>query len=472
MKRLELMGLCLITAVVFAATVAANASAVAPTWTECAKAAKSGKTYLGNYTGKTCTEATKVQAGGKYELREGVGKGKAFKGKGGKAVLHVRTWLGDATVECASSSDSGTPQLPNLETGVSIHYKGCKGLGRKTCTSGEHAGEIELEGLKGELGYISPPPTPVVGLKLESEANPGAEGELAGFNCEDVDVTLTGGMIGVQSKDVNVISKESEMVNLAGEYIGQREHEAIKYKPLVNIVGWGSEQTAIAAEVKADEHGEISKMVRPILKAQICDGPCAAVAYAGQNRTTLDKGEALMVNTEFETGGAGKTILVGEKLEHSKNGDAKAEEITPLKFTALKSGTVEEVIYESGGQTPQESGQKPEKSLVLAIQEDAGGGRPGKILAEGTYTGQLGKNQLASVGGLNVPVVKGKTYWLTFLPLGGAVTYWYENKETVIFSEFHKSLTESPVESWIWREEPDFEGKPSGAPIGIWAKGT
>jgi hypothetical protein len=469
MRRLISIGLCALAALALAV---ASASASAPTWTECAKAAKSGKLFTGHYTGKTCTEGTAVEAGGKYELREGVGKGKPFKGKGGKAVLHVKTWLGDSTVECTSSTDSGTPKVPNLETGVAIHYKGCKGLARKTCTSGEHAGEIEIEDLKGELGYITEGPTPAVGLKLESEANPGAEGELASFSCEDLDVTLTGGMIGVRSKDVNVVSKESETVDLAGENIGQREHEGIKYKPLVNIVGWAGEQAAIAAEIKADEHGEISKLVRPILKAQICGAPCAAVAYAGQDRTTLDKGEALMVNTKFKTGDAGKTVLVGEKLEHSKNGDAKKEEITPLKFAALKSGSVEEIFFESGGQTPQESQQTPESSLVLAIQEDAGGGRPGKILAEGTYKGRLGKNQLASVGGFKVPVVKGKTYWLTFLPLGGAVTYWYENNETVIFSENHKSLVESPPETWTWEEEPDFEGKPSGAPIGIWAKGT
>jgi hypothetical protein len=468
MRRLRIIGVCSIAALAFAA---ASAWASVPTWTECARAPKSGKTYLGSYTGKTCAEGTKVEAGGKYELREGVGKGKAFKGKGGKAVLHVKTWLGDSTVECTSSTDSGTPHVPNLETGVSIHYKGCKGLGRKTCTSGEHAGEIEIEGLKGELRYISEPPTPVVGLKLESEANPGPDGELASFSCEDLDVTLTGGMIGVRSKDVDAINKESETVYLAGEYIGQREHEGIKYKPLVNLVGWAGEQAAIAAEIKADEHGEISKMARPILKAQICGQPCAAVAYAGQDRTAVDKGEALMVNTKFKTGESAKSILVGEKLEHSIAGDSKTEEITPLKFIALKSGNVEEIFYETGGYAPSKE-EKWAKSLVLAIQEDAGGGRPGKILGEGTYKGTLGINKVVSVGGLKVPVVKGKTYWLTFLPLGGSITYWYENQETVIFSEGHKSLVESPPESWIWVEEPDVDGKPAGAPIGLWAKGT
>ena len=60
----------------------------------------------------------------------------------------------------------------------------------------------------------------MVGLKLESEAHPGYTGQLTEFSCENLEADVTGGVIGTVSKDINVISKESEVVDLATESIG------------------------------------------------------------------------------------------------------------------------------------------------------------------------------------------------------------------------------------------------------------
>jgi hypothetical protein len=469
MRRLWISGLCL-AALLACAGAATGASATVPTWFECAKAVKNGKSYTGQYSGKTCTPSSRVESGGKYELTEGIGKGKRFKGKGGKTVLHVKTWLGDDTVECTSVKDSGSPALPNLETDVVVIYKGCKAFGSKACSSpGDPSGEIELAGLKGELGFIQEPPEPVVGLKLESEAQPGPNGQLASFSCKGLEVTVTGGLIGVESKDVDTISKEAQTVDLAGEYIGEREHDGSKYKPLVNIVGWADEQEAIAKEVEADEQGAIAKLQRPILKASMCGQAieelageeCVAEAYAGEDQTTLDKGEALMIRTNPEQSEPKRSLLIGEHVEHSFAGDSKTEEITPIKFVAQKTGNVEEVCYETGGYlfAPVET------SLILAIQEYASG-LPGKVLGEGTINGRLPINTAACVTGLKVPVVKGKTYYLTFLPLGGTATYWYDKTEPVIYSVDHKMLTEGPPEKYDWIEEAE------AAPISMWANGT
>jgi hypothetical protein len=280
---------------------AASASIAAPTWNECAKAPKEGKTYTGHYADKSCTEA--VGTGGKYELQEGVGKAKVFKGKGAVAVLHVKTWLGDDTVECAKSAERGTPALPNLETEVTVSFSKCVALHTKTCASaGAKKGEVKITGLKGELGYVSEAPAEV-GLKLESEAHPGPEGELVKFSCEDLEVTVTGGLIGVQKNDINTVSKESEVVYLAGEYIGEHEYDGYKYRPVVNLLGWADEQTEIAKEIEEDEKGEISKIERPILKTLICGEyiksllgvECTPEAYAGLDGTLSVKGEALMI---------------------------------------------------------------------------------------------------------------------------------------------------------------------------------
>ncbi|HTZ86673.1 MAG TPA: hypothetical protein VMB05_08405 [Solirubrobacteraceae bacterium] len=469
MARLLTIGLCALVALVLAATAAA---ATEPAWYVCGKAVKNGKTFTGHYTGKSCEAATEVESGGKYELRAGVGKAKQFKGKGGSTVLHVRTWLGDEKIECTSSKDSGTPAPPNLETEITITYKGCKApSGAKCSTFGERAGEVELEGLKGELGMIEESPTEVVGLKLESEANPGPGGELVSFACEGLEVTLAGGLIGVQSKDVNVISKESEKTFLAGEYIGERTHESTKYKPLVNLVGWADEQAAIAKEIHEDEHGEIAKMARPILTATLCGDEiealvhahCAPGAYAGEDQTIADRGEALMVKTIGKASEPVRTMLIGERVEHENGGDSKEEEITPLKFVAKKTGTVEEVCYEVGGYLLKEP--KVANELILGIQEQIGD-KPGKVLGEGTIHGQLPVEAVACVTGLHVPIVKGKTYYLTFLPLGGTITYWYSKAETVIYSEHHKKLTEGPPQNYVYREEEE------EAPIGMWGNGT
>ena len=155
-------------------------------------------------------------------------------------------------------------------------------------------------------------------------------------------------------------------------------------------------------------------------------------------------------------------LLIGNNgLPHNNGGDAKTEEVTPLKFTALKSGTVEELYFESGGYKYAPS----ETSLVLGIQEDVGG-KPGKVLGEGTVSGTLGLNVKARVAGLAVPIVQGQTYFLSFLPLGGSITYWYLKTETVIYSEHHKKLEEGPPEKYEWKEEA------AEAPIGMWAMGA
>lgn len=391
MKRLTIVGLC--SAAVFASAIA-DASAPVPTWFQCGKTAKSGKAYTGNYTGKACEAATKVQTGGKYELQEGIGKGKGFKGKGGKAILRVKTALGNDTVECASSTDSGTPALPNLETDLIITYKGCKAPSAARCSSaGARAGEIKLAGIKGELGYVQQSPTPIVDLTLESEAHPGSEGEIAALDCEGLQATVAGGAIGEQAKDLNVISREFETV--------------------------------------------------------------------GPDQTMLNKGEALMVDTNLEAGEPAKTLLIGEATPHEIAGDSKTDEITPVRFVAEKSGTVEEICYETGGYLFRPA----ETSLVLGIEEDING-VPGKVLGEGTYDGRLAINKVARASGLKVPITAGKVYFLDFLPLGGAVTYWYRKTEPVIYSVNHKKLIEGLPEEYEWIEEAE------AAPIGIWANGT
>lgn len=300
MTRTRIVLACLAALFALAGISAGSAfGSATPTWYECAKASPKNS---GDYANKTCSEPSEAGKGG-YVLKEGIGKGKEFKGKGGEAILHVKTWLGDDKVICASSKSVGKFALPNLEQDVTVSYSKCKALGTKTCTSpGAKKGEIKIAGLRGELGYLDES-GPVVGLKLESEAHPGPTGLLTTFSCEDFEATVSGGVIGTVQKDVNAVSKESETVDSPGEIIGEHEYDGNKYKPLVNPLGWADEAAEIGTELEADLKGELTKLERPIIKTLICGEfiesllkvSCTPETYAGLQGTVVNKGEALEI---------------------------------------------------------------------------------------------------------------------------------------------------------------------------------
>jgi hypothetical protein len=293
MKRLRIMGVCLVAAAALTGAVAVSASATVPTWFECIKAAKVGKDYTGNYNDKLCTSANS-EGKGKYDLREGVRRDRRIKGKSGPTVLHVDAWFGDVTVECKRSSYSGVPRLPNFERDVELIYRECTAPGFEKCSStGAKKGEVRFHALIGELGYITESPV-VVGVRLELESSPG--GVLVSLSCGGVEATLSGALTGVQGGNVNVISKPSETVFTAGEYLGEVESEGHTFAPLVNPVGWESELEAIG-KGEAPPH---------VLTATICGEyveslvgkTCASEAFAGQDQTTTVMfGELVMIKT-------------------------------------------------------------------------------------------------------------------------------------------------------------------------------
>jgi hypothetical protein len=295
MERLWVMGLCALVALGLGAAVASGAAAAPPTWFECAKAPKVGKAYTGDYNDKLCTSPN-AEGSGEYLLREGVGHVKTSKGKSGPTVLNVQTWLGDSTVECAKSKDRLTPKLPNLVVSVEVLLKKCVthvGGGTKFCTSAlRKKGEVRLHSLSGELGYISES-APVVGVKLGLESDPG--GEIASFDCEGLEVTVAGELIGVQQKDVNAVNKESETVFTAGEYLGEIEYEGHKFSPLVNPLGFEGELEAIG-KLEAPPNVLATVICGTFIEA-VLGKPCTPDTYAGQNQTIVSKGEPLMIKT-------------------------------------------------------------------------------------------------------------------------------------------------------------------------------
>jgi hypothetical protein len=195
--RLKIMGLCLVAVFAFAAVAAASASAAEPAFYECKKVTAG----TGEFSDKKCsTKGTGKTA--KYVLVEGVGKGKAFKGKGAKATLHTPAVKGE--VSCTGFKDEGFINSPTTENKVFSTFTGCTSLGKKCASPGQKAGTIKTNALSGSIGYISKSPLRV-GAELHAEgATP-----LAEFNCEGLEIVTTGAVIGEQTGDINTFNKTS-----------------------------------------------------------------------------------------------------------------------------------------------------------------------------------------------------------------------------------------------------------------------
>jgi len=252
MKRIRIMGLCLVAIFAVSAVAAMSASAAEPSWYECGKAAKVGKFYTGKYINKTCTEVSGTSTG-KYELVPGVGKSKNFKGTGGKGILHnVIPGKGDIKVECASFKDEGVAVMPNAEANVKVSFSKCKSLGAPCASAGAKKEEIKTNAMAGQLGYISKEGT-VVGVDLANQAEPGT-GMITEFECTGVaKVRVHGSVIGVQSGDINAINKVSTVTYAVANYLGEIE---AGYKPLTNIPSFeGGSPDLLATELNAEETG-------------------------------------------------------------------------------------------------------------------------------------------------------------------------------------------------------------------------
>lgn len=203
MKIMKAGGALLVLGILLAAFAPAGALAAEPALYECAKQTKVEKKYHGRFTEKKCaTEATEAQqAEGKknaYELREGIGKGKGFKGKGGGTNLEVK---GLGGVTCTASSDAGAFTGPKTAGKVSVVFKGCALLGH-SCENASKAGEIKTNTLKGEIGYINKE-THEVGVDLSPETGLYE----ATFHCGEIEMRVSGSVIGVVKSPLNVFTK-------------------------------------------------------------------------------------------------------------------------------------------------------------------------------------------------------------------------------------------------------------------------
>ncbi|HTZ64054.1 MAG TPA: hypothetical protein VMB51_08115 [Solirubrobacteraceae bacterium] len=211
MRHLRMLGLCLVAVLAVVAISATSASAKLPEFGQCY--AKAG----GKYANSSCTEKAK-KGQGAYEWRKAAQVAhKKFVGSAGAGVLEGSYFFcvgekGDQprtgrpckpgyeeeveflekpiTVECESEANHGEINGSNTVGDVSVTFKGCKLLGTAPCSNTEKEGEIHVNELKGEIGFINKGTSPrEVGLQLTPAQN---KGRFAQFECLGFVTTVVG----------------------------------------------------------------------------------------------------------------------------------------------------------------------------------------------------------------------------------------------------------------------------------------
>jgi len=212
--RMRVLLLGVIVAVTALALTASSALAV-PEFGQCFK----HPTHEGKYTNSVCTsKAKKVNEKftGEFEWRKATeieAAKRKYKGSGGPVVLtavyklcepgfvRVQTCHTGETENalepigftCESEVDEGLIGLKTV-TNVKVTFKGCentKGFGG-LCQNTATAGEIQLNALKGTLGFINKKVTPrEAGLQLESSVK---KGKIASFTCPGPELSFVIGM--------------------------------------------------------------------------------------------------------------------------------------------------------------------------------------------------------------------------------------------------------------------------------------
>lgn len=269
------IGLAVLGVLALGAVIPAGASASGPVWAYCAKAIPK---HTGAYADKSCSTAATGHEGG-FELVDGIGKGKPFKGKAeGEIRLYGVVAEGEFNMECGRGAKiAGRFVAPNKVSGVVISTSKC----RTNISEEAKACGLVTVPLAGELGWIDQAKGEA-GLKLTSEAEPevGVIAEAAG--CVAEAKTRWRGSAIARWGPVGQISKESTLVFHAQAFF---EEANPRFDEKSNPPALEGEEGIhiLRSEVNSSETGS-EWIPTPGGNAAALDG-----AFA-------DKGEALMVH--------------------------------------------------------------------------------------------------------------------------------------------------------------------------------
>jgi hypothetical protein len=329
MKRIRIVGLCLVAVFALSALVASSASAALPEFKVCGKAAKAGKPakYLGKYTNKECSKEAspaEITEGkkNKYEREEWTkAKKTTFKGKNVDGTPHnnivdpfgVNSVKGEpaqvkGTTTCTSEKVTGKVTGPKTET-WSTEYKGCEALSTPCNTKGDKPGVIKTEVLEGTLVYINVAGK-VPGLRVKGL---GAGGLLAQYECLSggLNVLVHGEIIAKPQGNTNSANKHVKTVAEEGPLKMQSnmyENEAFTEAQGKEYFEWGFE---LEACLKGEAPFPPVPPAKTVAECEVFIGPAPAApatslistvsgaqnatAPAVQNGTSESTGEAFLI---------------------------------------------------------------------------------------------------------------------------------------------------------------------------------
>ena len=236
MRRIMMMGLCLLAVCATAGVAAAGASAALPEYLECAKV----KAKNGNFNNSLCTEKNETKTGA-FELVP-LAKAKKVSVSGKNSTLESTSGI----VNCGTAAAKGSIAIGGEWTGVVIRYTKCTLAGNGQQCTNQPVGTkkaIVTNALKGPLGYLAGKGTgtPTIGLSLKPEL-----GEfLVQFTCGGPEIRVKGAVVGVQSGNVNAVSANSSL--------GYKQSKTVQ--EWTNFEGGKAGELSLLTEAKTSEKG-------------------------------------------------------------------------------------------------------------------------------------------------------------------------------------------------------------------------
>ncbi len=183
MKRIRIIGLCLVAVFAMSALATGTASAAAPEFGQCLK---KGTVGGAGYSDSKCNKAVGTAA--KYEWIPGWAGHNNFTSTGTTATLKT---TGGKTVTCSKESSTGTylEGGDNKHEETVVHFTTCKSSGFTCTTTGAKTGELITNNLIGSVDFENSLKTKTA-LKLEP--GPGSEGFFIKFSCLGLKVEVIG----------------------------------------------------------------------------------------------------------------------------------------------------------------------------------------------------------------------------------------------------------------------------------------
>ena len=212
MRLVRVVGLCLLAVFGFAAVASATASAELPALYECHKVASG--TGIWNKGCKVEGKHNKELKENDFEIQEWnlvakKGKAKIFKGKN-KTGANLEDLSLSSKLSCTSYTDEGYFTGPKTAGKIKVIFKGCT-LSNHSCKSpGAEAGQVKVNPLEGEDGYISRSKHEV-GALLRAEATGNPDRYIAEIECDEGQIKLrtSGAVIGRIEAPLGVFTKSA-----------------------------------------------------------------------------------------------------------------------------------------------------------------------------------------------------------------------------------------------------------------------